>query len=554
MGDTDEYYRFFDENTSNGRILDVDLSGVEELPPKNLTAAESAARITWKLLRDDRLYRHYVNTQPRVLPTTTAELLLQRVAPPALVTQNPSTRYKNSAARQPRNPARIHGWDGFRNMVSTFQPSAPLTGPVEQYDIFVNSLRNRAVTRLESQEQNYLVSNVLDCLRLSGLVHYPEDQQTEHEGLLDHYLTDNDENLTMIIELKATHGLSLPMHATQVVQCHNNGRRASADNDTVVQDRERERHKERVCDPLGQLLRYMVSNGVRVGALSSAARTYFVRIEDEGETVAGRVLVSDAWFIGERDYLRAWAYCHALGADADRFVMDEISWADYDAHYLDNEGEDENEDENPEDDTEGENSAERSRKRPRSRSPTGGDPTTSVQFASIPFIPYKSISFEKVALGYGRNGCVFRAQWEGETVAVKQFDLGRPGIYQRFWNELSAYDLMKDAQGEFIPKARFWSKSRVGIAYLGLQLGRDPTEDDDVSSWQEVIRKLRTEYGFCHTDADRRNGLFIQDEHGVDRLVAIDLEEYSLTKKARRLQQQQQTSCPAPGPSRRRQD
>jgi hypothetical protein len=66
------------------------------------------------------------------------------------------------------------------------------------------------------------------------------------------------------------------------------------------------------------------------------------------------------------------------------------------------------------------------------------------------------------------------------------------------------------------------------MAYLGLELGRDPAEGDDVSSWPQILKWLRTEYGFCHGDADGRNGIFIQGNEGGERLVAMDLEEYEL--------------------------
>jgi hypothetical protein len=85
-----------------------------------------------------------------------------------------------------------------------------------------------------------------------------------------------------------------------------------------------------------------------------------------------------------------------------------------------------------------------------------------------------------------RNGCVFRADWQGKTVAVKQFDLGRQGVFSSFRIEISAYEKLKLAQGVLVPKALFLTQS-MGIAYLGLELGRDPAEGDDVSSWLQVL-------------------------------------------------------------------
>jgi hypothetical protein len=59
-------------------------------------------------------------------------------------------------------------------------------------------------------------------------------------------------------------------------------------------------------------------------------------------------------------------------------------------------------------------------------------------------------------------------------------------------------------------------------------------EGDDVSSWLQVLERLRTEYGFCHGDADGRNGIFIKDSQGRERLVAMDLEEYKLVGNGKR--------------------
>ena len=38
---------------------------------------------------------------------------------------------------------------------------------------------------------------------------------------------------------------------------------------------------------------------------------------------------------------------------------------------------------------------------------------------------------------------------------------------------------------------------------------------------------------FIHDDADRKNGLFIPNGRGGEKLVAIDLEIHTLTKKGR---------------------
>ena len=57
--------------------------------------------------------------------------------------------------------------------------------------------------------------------------------------------------------------------------------------------------------------------------------------------------------------------------------------------------------------------------------------------------------------------------------------------------------------------------------------------EDDTSSWPGVLDALKSQYGFVHDDADRRNGLFIIDSRGRKTLVATDLESYTLTEKGR---------------------
>jgi hypothetical protein len=63
-----------------------------------------------------------------------------------------------------------------------------------------------------------------------------------------------------------------------------------------------------------------------------------------------------------------------------------------------------------------------------------------------------------------------------------------------------------------VPKALFSAKD--GYCIRRLELGRDPAEGDDVASWPHILERLRTEYGFCHGDADGRNGIFIKDNQG----------------------------------------
>ena len=59
-------------------------------------------------------------------------------------------------------------------------------------------------------------------------------------------------------------------------------------------------------------------NDQRYGALTSASRTYFVSITgDVGENGNPNVNISRAYFVGEMNYLRVWAYLYHLGSQQD---------------------------------------------------------------------------------------------------------------------------------------------------------------------------------------------------------------------------------------------
>jgi hypothetical protein len=72
------------------------------------------------------------------------------------------------------------------------------------------------------------------------------------------------------------------------------------------------------------------------------------------------------------------------------------------------------------------------------------------------------------------------------------------------------------------------------VKFLGLQLGREPNEYDDLTGWNQILQSLKQEYGVRHNDADVRNMIFIADSvTGVERMVAIDLEDWDDVPKAR---------------------
>ena len=164
---------------------------------------------------------------------------------------------------------------------------------------------------------------------------------------------------------------------------------------------------------------------------------------------------------------------------------------------------------------------------------TGAVGAASTNGASDDAIGLVEVSIDDVkiigTLGYGRNGVVYRAMWGGVKIALKQFDVGKDG-YEYFDKEIAAYLALRDAWGKLVPTPFFVSESWSGwIKFIGLQLGRNPGQGDDISDWSKVLSTLETRYGFRHDDAENGNMVFVVDEAtGAERLVAIDLEAHTM--------------------------
>jgi hypothetical protein len=144
----------------------------------------------------------------------------------------------------------------------------------------------------------------------------------------------------------------------------------------------------------------------------------------------------------------------------------------------------------------------------------------------IKFIKYHSLTNIK-PLGWGRNGCTFKATWQGKRVAVKQFDLTKNAL--AYETELEAYNRLEKVWGHLVPTPLFLAESLSGnVRFLGMQLGRPPS-DDDVNvedDYQKVLRKLKEEYRFQQLDWSHcDNCVYLDGDEGHPTLVVIDLED-----------------------------
>lgn len=104
----------------------------------------------------------------------------------------------------------------------------------------------------------------------------------------------------------ATHSLLIPDCAANLVKKYREAYAAVTD-----QNGKRTVEWGNIAHPLALLLGYLVDNNHRYGALTSATRTVFVYISGSRTNI--KVNVSQPYYIGEENYLRAWAYVFSLG-------------------------------------------------------------------------------------------------------------------------------------------------------------------------------------------------------------------------------------------------
>jgi len=134
-------------------------------------------------------------------------------------------------------------------------------------------------------------------------------------------------------------------------------------------------------------------------------------------------------------------------------------------------------------------------------------------------------------MGVGRNGDVFESSYNGEEIAVKQFDLSKN--FDSYKREVEAYVHLHNgatgasAWGELVPTPKFIAQSPSGmVRFLGLQKGRSPEEGEYFDDqFDTVIEKLRTEYDFQPLDYSHGcNCIVVPGDNEQEKLLIIDLE------------------------------
>ncbi|KAG7353400.1 hypothetical protein IV203_002755 [Nitzschia inconspicua] len=523
MSNNEDFYKYFDKASNEGRVFDTDLSLLEELPVNALTEIEQLEREAWRN-KQKVVQEHYLELDaPKV--TSSEMMLQQRVMTPHLKSVCVSSRSLLKEARRGRRyPAKIEPWTFFGHHVTSFRP--PHQALNEKVHIFDASsdLTNYEVSLSDEREEEAFILQVLRKAlvktKITGEITTRGGIGRPDAMVLKTTLEDGlpkSEDIGLIAEFKSTHNLPLPMTAEGVANSYNR-----AYNEVMIERGGRSPLWARVCHPIGQLLGYMVENGRRYGALASATRAYFVTIQGSGSDA--RVGISDPFFVGQHNFLRAWACIQSLACEqSEPLVAKQLTWNKTSKN-----------DPTPP---------------PKSRRPgslrssaiitesnedddmgTTGGPQTSSATGNLGLTEVSIDDVEILeSLGYGHNGVVYLAKWGGRKVALKQFDVGKDG-YEYFDKELAAYVALKDAWGTLVTTPLFVSESWSGwIKFIGLQLGRDPRPGDDLSDWEKVLTSLETQYGFRHDDAEGRNMVFVTDKTtGAERLVAMDLEAHTM--------------------------
>eukprot|EP00980_Cylindrotheca_fusiformis_P008187 scaffold1736_cov127-Cylindrotheca_fusiformis.AAC.1 len=468
---TRPYYQQFDTETTNGRVLDLDLSSVDVIFDE-LEESEKDARQNWATTLK-RLIDHYLPDDialriPTPLLQSQEIVLQQRIVAPKLAFGKVSSRSKRAEPRKGRMyPPAITVWPGFRDEVKAFKGSPSLELNENRLPSFSHALLKAADLNVKEEiyEQNFLVSNLREFLGRSKLIGEIAEE-SGGIGKIDFNLikpivadpkgiaTSNE--IAVVCESKSTHNLLLPLAATDTVRKYN-----MAYNAVGRDQNPRTVEWVNICHPLAELVGYMANNKRRYGALTSGSRTYFVRIEKVRRRDS--MQISDVFFVGEENYLRAWAYMYKSGCDQMEDFVAPASWlvASKDSQTPERVGKKRP----PTGDTSGGGKEKKARRggggnKAAGRGGVHGGRGRGGGVQDIPHIAFGDVDIVGI-LGFGRNGSVFKVCWQGKTVAMKQFDVGKDGD-NGFNKEVEAYRKLQEAWGVLVPKPLFLSESISG--------------------------------------------------------------------------------------------
>jgi hypothetical protein len=499
---------------------------------------------------------------------TQEELLRLRICPPLLSSDKPSDRGSTRDKRKKRvYPDALHEWDDFAQGVENFSGSDVNFNDVP--NPLLGCLSNVGQSREENDEGGYLRSYVLEPLALMELISFKAHSKENFiAGQPDGVMLAPPPlpgDVAACCEIKSTQNLLLPHAVTDVIEKY---RLSLA---KQIETKTRSHELSRVCHPIGQLAGYMVDNKVRYGVLTSGTKTYFLFLDGED------LHITSAWFIGQSNYLRAWAYFASQAVSAEKLASSELpqTWhasaplstletKDEALVSMAKPGSDDDDDEPAEGKPRsgkrksGRDTGGSSRKPKKGRpvrhsgkkdggrtvsegnekdkedihlTPPDGedieDPGNGLA-QRIPFVKFDSLTDIRV-LGWGRNGTTFRATWNGKEVAVKQFDLWKNS--DGYETEIEAYRRLEQVWGKLVPEPYFLSESWSGnVRYLGMQLGR-PTSDSSLTDekidkdYHDALQRLSESYGFDQLDWSHSENCVVVGDNGEERLLVIDLED-----------------------------
>ena len=240
-----------------------------------------------------------------------------------------------------------------------------------------------------------------------------------------------------------------------------------------------------------------------------------------------KVNVSEPYYIGEPDYLRAWAHVFSLGCHQKNGFKPPTGKLRWIKSSKDSP--------TPQPSGAQRNSGRKSKRKKDGGSESEGQGSSkkgkTASLSKLPIVDFQDLVIGK-EIGVGRNGSLFKVSWMGKAYALKQFDVRKDGI-EGFAYEVAAYERTEPVWGKLVPKPYFLSETPSGgVKLLGLQLGS--SIDDSIvdgeemwKEWQQAHAVLEHDFGIRHNDSESgRNSILIGDGLGHQQLAIIDFESW----------------------------